>query len=93
MKVYFQKQKPKVTKHRNYKIFENSLIKNDLLNKLLPKNVQTKHLDSFRANAQYIFGRHALLKEKHVRSNQAAFVNKLRKTIMTRLRLFYKFRW
>ena len=93
MKVYFQKQKPKVTKHRNYKIFENSLIKNDLLNELLPKDVQTKHLDSFRANAQYIFGRHALLKEKHVRSNQAAFVNKLRKTIMTRLRLFYKFRW
>ena len=93
MKVYFQKQKPKVTKHRNYRIFENSLIENDLLNELLPKNVQTKHLDSFRANAQYIFGRHALLKEKHVRSNQAAFVNKLRKTIMTRLRLFYKFRW
>ena len=92
MKVYFQKQKPKVTKHRNYKIFENSLIKNDLLNELLPKNVQTKHLDSFRANAQYIFGRNALLKEKHVRCNQAAFVTKLRKTIMTRLRLFYKFR-
>ena len=92
MKVYFQKQKPKVTKHRNYKIFKNSLIKNDLLNELLPKNVQTKHLDSFRTTAQYIFGRHALLKEKHVRCNQAAFVNKLRKTIMTSLRLFYKFR-
>ena len=58
---------------------------------MLSKNVQ--HLDSFKATAQYIFDRHAPLREKHIRCNQAAFVNKnLRKAIMTRSRLLNKFR-
>ena len=93
LKAYFQKQKPKVIKYRSYKKFDNNLFRNDLLNELLSKIVQTKHLDSFNAIAQYIFDRHALLKEKHVRCNQAAFVNKnLRKTIMRRSILLNKFR-
>ena len=62
----------------------NSLVRNDLLNKLLSKSVQTKHYNSFKTTAQNIFDRYALLKEKYVRRNQAAFVNKnLRKAIMT----------
>ena len=65
----------------------------DILNELLSKNVQTKHLDSFKSTAQYIFDRHAPLKEKPVRCNQLAFVNKiLKKAIMTRSRLLNKFR-
>ena len=88
LKAFFQKQKPKVIKYRNYKKFYN---KNDLLNELLSKNVQ--HLDSFKATAQYIFDRHAPLREKHIRCNQAAFVNKnLRKAIITSSRLLNKFR-
>ena len=60
---------------------------------MLTKNVQTKHLDSFKATAQYIFDRHASLKEKHIRCNQAAFVNKnLSKAIMTMPRLLNKLR-
>ena len=55
------------------------------------KNVQTKHIDSFKATAQNIFDRYALLKQKHIRFNQVAFVNtKLRKVIMTRSRLLNK---
>ena len=65
--AYLQKQKPGVTKYRNYKQFNNSLFRNDLLNELLSKKVQTKHLDSFKSTAQHIFDRHAPLKEKHVR--------------------------
>ena len=76
LKAYFQKQKPKVIKYRNYKNFENSLFRNDLLNELLSKNVQTKHLDSFKATAHFIFDRHATLKEEPVRFNQATLVNK-----------------
>ena len=92
-KAYFQKQKPKVIICRSYKKFDNNLFGNDLLKELLSKNVQTKHLVSFKATAQYIFDRHAPLKEKHVRCNQAAFVNKnLRKASMTRSRLLNKFR-
>ena len=75
LEAYFQKQKPKVIKYRNYKNFDNSLFRNDLLNELLSKNVQTKHLDSFKATTHYIFDRHAPLKEEHVRCNQATLVN------------------
>ena len=50
---------------------------------MLSKNVQTKH----------ICDRHAPLKEKHVRCNQATLVNKnLKKAIMKRSRLLNKFR-
>ena len=93
LKVYFQKQKPKVVKYRNDKKFDNNLFRNDLLNELLSNNVQTKHLVSFKSTAQYIFDRHARIKEKYIRCNQATFVNKnLRKAIMTRSRLANKFR-
>ena len=93
LKHYFQKQKPKVIKYRNYKKIDNKQFRNDLLNELLSKNVQIKHLDSFESTAQYVFDRHAPLKEKQVRCNQATFVNKdLRKAIMTRSRLLNRFR-
>ena len=93
LKAYFQKQKPKVIKYRNHKKFNNNLFRNDLLNELLSKNVQTKHPDSFKPTTQYIFDRHAPLKEKHVRCNHATFANKdLRNAIMTRSRLLNKFR-
>ena len=53
----------------------------------------TKRIDSFNATARYIFDRHAPSKEKRVRCNQSAFLNKnLRKAIMTRSRLLIKFR-
>ena len=48
LKAYFQKQKPEVTEYRNYKIFDNNLFRNDLLNEILSKNAQTKHPDSFK---------------------------------------------
>ena len=64
LKAYFQKQKPRVSKYRNCKKFDKKLFINDLLNELLSKIVQTKHLDSFKAIAQYVFDRHGHLKEK-----------------------------
>ena len=58
LKAFFQKQKPKVTKYRNYKKFDNNLFRNNFLNELLSKNVQTKYLDSFKTTAQYVFYNH-----------------------------------
>ena len=63
LKAYIQKQKPKVIKYRNYKKTDNNLVRNDLLNQLLLKNVQTKHLDSFKATGQYIFYRNDMLEK------------------------------
>ena len=54
------------------------MFRNDLLNELISKNVRTKHLDSFKATAQYVLERHAPLKEKHVRCNQDANVKHVR---------------
>ena len=54
----------------------NNLFTNDLLNELLSKNAQNKHLYSLKATAQYILYRHVSLNKKHVRFNQAAFMNK-----------------
>ena len=76
LRAYFQKQKPSVIKYRNSEKFDSNLFRHDLLNELLSKNVQTEHLDSFKATAQYILDRHAPEKEEHVRCNQSAFVNK-----------------
>ena len=45
---------------------------------MLSKNVETKHLGSFNATAQYLFDRYAPLKEKHVRCNHVAFTKNLR---------------
>ena len=93
LRPYFQKQKPMVIKYRNYKKFGKNLFRNNLPNKLLSKNVQTKHLDSFKATAQDIFDRDAPLKEKHVRCNHATIVTKnLRKAIIARSRVLNKFR-
>ena len=93
LKAYFQKQKPTVIKYRNYKKVDKNLFRSDLLNELPSKNVQTKDLDSVKAIVLYIFDRHAPLKEKHVKFNQATFVNKnLRKAIMTRSILLSSFR-
>ena len=72
-------------KYRNYKKNNNNLFRNDLLNKLLLKNVQSKHFDTFNTTTQQIFDRNAPLKVKHVRYYQDTFVNKkLRKAIMKR---------
>lgn len=64
--IFLLKQKPKGTKFRNYKKFDISLSRNDLLNKVLSKNVQTSHLDSFKADAQYIFDRYASFKVENM---------------------------
>ena len=62
-----------------------NLFRNDLLNKLLLKNVQSKHFDTFNTTTQQIFDRNAPLKAKNVRYYQDTFVNKkLRKAIMKR---------
>ena len=93
LKAYFQKQKPSVIRYRSYKKSDNNLFRNDLPSELISKNVENKDLDSFKATVQCIFNRNAPLREKHVRYNQAAFLNKnLRKAIMTRSGLLNKFR-
>ena len=74
-------------RYRNYRKFDKICLEISSEG-IAIKNFQIKHLDLFEATAHYVVDRHESLKEKHVRCNQAAFVNKrLRNAVMARSRL------
>ena len=76
---------------RDYKNFTNEHFSRDLILELPFQNVQLNELDKFKFIASKFLNSHAPLKEKYIRCNQAAFMNKeLRKAIMTRTHLFIK---
>ena len=94
MKVFYKKQEPTLVKYRNYKNFDNSIFMDDLENQLSLINHENDiiNFDSFKNTAFYTFEKHAPLKQRYVRANQAPFMNKkLNKEIMTRSRLRNKF--
>ena len=93
LKKYFNKQKPTVIKYRDRKHFNNELFRNDVIWNLSLGNLQSDQFDKFKEIITNILDKHAPIKEKHVRSNQAAFINKdIRKAIMTRSRLLNRYR-
>ena len=85
LEVYFQEQKPKVMIEATKNLITNCLeiifIKN-----YYQINVRFKRNQLRLFTAQYIFDRHAPLEEKHVRCNQAIFVNK---NLRMQLRLIF----
>ena len=93
LKKYFNKQKPTVIKYRDRKHFNNELFRNELIWNLSLGNLQSDQFDKFKEIITNILDKHAPIKEKHVRSNQAAFINNdIRKAIMTRSRLLNRYR-
>ena len=88
MRDYFLKQTPKVVYYRNYKKFSNDLFRNDIFQ----AQALTDTKENVQTNIVNIFNKHAPLKRRYVRANQAPFMNKkLSKEIMTRSRLRNKF--
>ena len=84
-------QNSKIIQCRDYKNFTNEDFRRDLLRELSFTNVQPNEFDKFIASK--LLNSHALLKEKYIRCNEAAFMKKeLRKSIMTRTRLLNKLR-
>ena len=93
MKVCHSKQNPKIIQYRDYKKFTNEHFRTDRLRELSFENVQPNEFDKFEFIASKLLNSHAPLKEKHIRCNQAAFMNKeVCKIIMTRMGLFNKLR-
>ena len=87
----FPKQKPRVIKYRSYRKFNCHDFGNDLQANLGKLNLNGKYIDfgSIFINA---LNKHAPLKEKLVRANNAPYINKnLSKAIMNRSRLKNKF--
>ena len=93
LKIFYDKQKPKIVNYRDYKSFDNTQFKNDLLKGLSFKKVSEENFEKMKDVSSKILNKHAPLKKKYVRSNQGNFMNKdLRKAIMTRSRFLNKFR-
>ena len=90
MEKYFQKYKPRIIKFRDYRHFQNSAFREDLLSELLNFNIEisdegfTEFFETCNKHLNY----QAPCKQKYVRGNHLRFMNKiLSKEIMKRTRL------
>ena len=93
LKMFYAKQKPRIIKYRDYKNFNKTTFRMDLLKELSLSNLQNGDFDRFKFIVNSLLESHAPMKEKYIRRNQAPFMNKsVRKAIMVRTKLLNKFR-
>ena len=91
--MFYAKQKPRIIKYRDYKNFNKTTFRMDLLKELSLSNLQYGDFDRFKFIVNNLLKSHAPMKEKYIRRNQAPFMNKsVRKAIMVRTKLLNKFR-
>ena len=92
LKQYFKKKEPNIIKYRDFRNFSNQAFRDELLRELSCNN-SGHNFELFQTLALETLNKHAPVKEKHVRNNQAPFISKeIRKAIMTCTRLLNKFR-
>ena len=92
LKSFFQKQPPIAINYRDYKLFDKSLFDTELKSMLSDIDANGMSYESFESTVMELLNKHAPMKIKYVRSNNAPFMNKiLSKAIMNRSRLRNKF--
>ena len=92
MRTYFKKQEPNIITYRDYRKFSNEKLRHDLINDFKKSNIDISQLDVFVRSFLNVLNKHAPVKKRYIRSNQAPFMNKnLQKSFMTRSRLRNKF--
>ena len=94
MKVFYKKQKPNIVTYRNYKHFSNEAFMLDVKNSIIQMTSENTDLefDRLKTALDEAIQRHAPIKKRYVRANQAPFINKkINKEIMKRSRLRNKF--
>ena len=90
MKVFYNKQKPKIIQYRKYKGFSNEAFMHELESALA--RFSQISFGTFKSTVDYILQKHAPIKKRYVRANQASFINsKMHKEVMRRARLRNKF--
>ena len=90
LKSSFAKQKPRVLIYCNYKFFNNTLFRDQVLNKLTNSNLQTsdKDLKHFKETCLSVVNTIAPLKSRFIRANQAPFIDKeIQRAVMVRSKL------
>ena len=91
LKSYFSKQDPVTINYRDYKLFNKFTFQDELLNKFGSMFTNINY-ELFEHTFMDLLNKHAPMKTKYVRANNAPFMNKiLSKAIMTRSRLRNKF--
>ena len=92
LRAFFQKRTPITVKYRDYKKFDQSLFRFNLLKKLNNVNEGKVDYETFERVFIELLDLHAPMKEKYMRANNSPFMNKsLHKAVMTRSRLRNKF--
>ena len=85
MKVFYKKQKPNIVTYRNYKYFSNESFMLDVKNSIIQMTSENNDLefDRLKTALDEAIQRHAPIKKRYVRANQAPFINKkINKEIM-----------
>ena len=83
MKVFYNKQKPKVIQYRKYEDFSNETFIRELESAL--PSFSRISCGTFRSSVDNILQKHASIKKRYARANQASFVHcKIHKGIMRR---------
>ena len=77
LKPSFVKQKPRVLNYRNYKFFNNTLFKDQVLDKLRNSNFQIsdKDLKHFRETCMSVLNTMSPLKRRFISAIQVPFIN------------------
>ena len=94
MKVFYKKQKSTIITYRSYKNFSNEVFMADFQNTISQVTSENNNLefDIFKAVLNRAIQKHAPIKQRYVRANQAPFISKtINKEIMKRSRLRNKF--
>ena len=92
LKGFFHNKAPRLIKYRDYKKLNQNQFKNELKEKLNLPNKSILNYEKFQEIFMNLLNKHAPMKEKAVRANNAAFMNKtLSKAVMTRSRLQNKY--
>ena len=92
MKTMFKKRKPKIISYRDYKNFSNASFRNELLGCLNQTDINNICYQEFDNTVIDILNRHAPIKYKYIRANEAPFMNKeYKRAIMVRSKLRNKY--
>ena len=87
-KMSFQNMQLKMINYRDHKNFDNEKFRSDIWK----MNLNTTDLEGFMKTVFHIFNKHAPIKRKYIRANEAPFMTKdLHKAIMKRSKLRNKF--
>ena len=90
MKVFYNKQKPKIIQYRKYNGFSNEAFMHELESALA--SFSQISFGTFKSTVDNILQKHAPIKKRYVRANQVSFMNSIIcKEVMRRTRLRNKF--